>query len=571
MALEPGKADGQLSLPNQTEDSDTENDEVYTKADEGWEDVEPDTEDELSFVSFFDSEEFPSLSAMLWHAKERYNFDFLDVVNVLNLDDLETIKLINYVRSESKAGKTNIAISGKEAFEGDEYMIPVLAEDSVLIHVGDLRDLIKPVEQEADQEARQNNDSIKTSVDKCYVQDLEEKNQQLEAQLQMAKAALAAHYDEAATSRSNGAAGENTNSPKQSRDDDTHYFQSYGYNDIHETMLKDTIRTDAYRDFIYLNKDIFKDKVVLDIGCGTGILSMFCAKAGARKVIAVDNSDIIRKATRNVYENDLAKIVTCIFGKIEEIQLPVDKVDIIISEWMGYCLLYEAMLDSVLWARNKYLKPDGLMVPSYCTLRLAPVSDSEYMDNTVNFWNDVYGFKMTSMLDKIGEDVIVRSFSPENIAAPSQEFLILPLQTIKSEDLTFKDKPFEFKISQDIDMLDGFAIWFDTFFTRSPDATIKPKGVKAEEWKEKEGGEVAFTTGPGGKETHWQQCMMMITHLQSGKSTIPLQRNQVVRGTIGYSKRETNSRELDVNLKWEAESDNSNDRKEYGQRIWSMR
>lgn len=42
--------------------------------------------------------------------------------------------------------------------------------------------------------------------------------------------------------------------------------------EIHETMLKDAVRTDAYRDFIYSNKGLFKDKVVLDIGCGTGKL-----------------------------------------------------------------------------------------------------------------------------------------------------------------------------------------------------------------------------------------------------------------------------------------------------------
>lgn len=71
-------------------------------------------------------------------------------------------------------------------------------------------------------------------------------------------------------------------------------------------MLKDTVRTDAYRDFIYDSKHIFNDKVVLDVGCGTGILSMFCAKAGAKLVIAVDNSDIIDKARENVFENGLA-------------------------------------------------------------------------------------------------------------------------------------------------------------------------------------------------------------------------------------------------------------------------
>ena len=48
---------------------------------------------------------------------------------------------------------------------------------------------------------------------------------------------------------------------------------------------------------------------------------------------------------------------------MEEIELPVPQVDIIISEWMGYFLLYESMLDSVLWARDKYLAKDGKMLP----------------------------------------------------------------------------------------------------------------------------------------------------------------------------------------------------------------
>lgn len=48
-------------------------------------------------------------------------------------------------------------------------------------------------------------------------------------------------------------------------------------------------------------------------------------------------------------------VITLIKGKIEEIELPVEQVDIIISEWMGYCLLYESMLDTVLFARDKWL------------------------------------------------------------------------------------------------------------------------------------------------------------------------------------------------------------------------
>jgi protein arginine N-methyltransferase 1 len=53
------------------------------------------------------------------------------------------------------------------------------------------------------------------------------------------------------------------------------YFTSYDHHGIHEEMLKDEVRTRSYRDAIYQNKHIFKDKVVLDVGCGTGILSMY--------------------------------------------------------------------------------------------------------------------------------------------------------------------------------------------------------------------------------------------------------------------------------------------------------
>ena len=79
---------------------------------------------------------------------------------------------------------------------------------------------------------------------------------------------------------------------------------------IHEDMIKDRIRTDAYRDFIYDNKNLFKEKIVLDVGCGTGILSMMCAKAGAKAVYAVDNSQIIEKARMIIWDNGLSEKIT---------------------------------------------------------------------------------------------------------------------------------------------------------------------------------------------------------------------------------------------------------------------
>lgn len=59
-----------------------------------------------------------------------------------------------------------------------------------------------------------------------------------------------------------------------------YYFDSYAHFGIHEEMLKDEVRTLTYRNSMYHNKHLFKGKTVLDIGSGTGILSMFAAKAG---------------------------------------------------------------------------------------------------------------------------------------------------------------------------------------------------------------------------------------------------------------------------------------------------
>ena len=82
-------------------------------------------------------------------------------------------------------------------------------------------------------------------------------------------------------------------SEHKSVEEDSSYFESYAHFSIHHEMLSDTVRTESYRDALLLNPDRLKGAKVLDIGCGTGILSMFAAKAGAERVVGVDCSDII--------------------------------------------------------------------------------------------------------------------------------------------------------------------------------------------------------------------------------------------------------------------------------------
>ena len=95
-------------------------------------------------------------------------------------------------------------------------------------------------------------------------------------------------------------------------------------------------------------------------------------------------SNIIDQAQKIIEANGFKDVITLVKGKLEEAELPVQQFDIIISEWMGYFLLYESMLDTVLLARDKYLKPDGLIFPDVATLYIAAIEDSEYKEEKIN-------------------------------------------------------------------------------------------------------------------------------------------------------------------------------------------
>ena len=123
---------------------------------------------------------------------------------------------------------------------------------------------------------------------------------------------------------------------------------------------------------------------------------------------------------------------------MEEIELPVPEVDIIISEWMGYFLLYESMLDCVLWARDKYLKKDGgKMLPDRAQIYVAAIEDGEYKNQKLGFWRNVYGVDMSCLSTAAMKEPLVDSVEPNMIVSDECCILDLDLVNCSKEDVEF--------------------------------------------------------------------------------------------------------------------------------------
>jgi histone-arginine methyltransferase CARM1 len=179
-------------------------------------------------------------------------------------------------------------------------------------------------------------------------------------------------------------------------------------------MLADHIRTSTYQKAILLNSQSdFRGKVVLDVGTGTGILAFFAVQSGARKVYAVEASMSANTAQLLSEANGYQNIVEIIHGKVEEIELP-ERVDVIISEPIGFLLVHERMLESYILARDRFLKPDGLMMPTTGSIVLAPYTDdSLYREQMakIAFWHntDFYGIDLSSVTSKANEEYFTQA------------------------------------------------------------------------------------------------------------------------------------------------------------------
>lgn len=295
--------------------------------------------------------------------------------------------------------------------------------------------------------------------------------------------------------------------------DNANYFCEYAYLYHQMDMLEDVHRTGSYFDAITRNRDSFKDKVVLDVGAGTCILSIFAAKAGAKQVFAVEATDMAVRSRKIVEAQGLSHIIHVVQGTIETATLPC-MVDVIISEWMGYFLLRESMLDSVLVARDRFLKPGGALFPSHATLFLAPVGPfkacrekQQTFDGERQHFEDFNGSMVqwySTDFSCMREEFLAEqrmyylqtgmfvNLSPKQLAGTASPVLEMDLLKITVEDLkAARPLSCTMRVSKD-GHLDGFAGYFDVAFRGSPQNPVKQ--------------EVVLTTAPTtSTHTHWGQ------------------------------------------------------------------
>ncbi|XP_009400408.2 probable protein arginine N-methyltransferase 6.1 [Musa acuminata AAA Group] len=343
-------------------------------------------------------------------------------------------------------------------------------------------------------------------------------------------------------------------------DFDRSYFRAYSDIAIHKEMIQDRVRTETYLAAIMKYRHLIFDKVVLDVGCGTGILAIFCAAAGAKRVYAVDASEIAEQARHVVEDNNLSDRVTVLFGRVEDVSIN-EKVDIIISEWMGYMLLHENMLPSIIFSRDKWLKPGGLILPSHASLFMAPVTYADRYHERIGFWRDVHGIKMSAMLQLA-----------KHSSHREPHIEIIPRENVVTRPILVKDVDCYTVTIQELESvttrfcvtstlrapLHGFAFWFDAAFggpavypseqhLQLPLMGPVDKISRVLCHKKQEMGsdeEIMLSTAPGKPPTHWKQTMLYLY------DPMTLNKGQKIAGCVTVSQSKENRRFLDIRLEF---------------------
>ncbi|MEN9643579.1 MAG: hypothetical protein RL238_248 [Actinomycetota bacterium] len=237
----------------------------------------------------------------------------------------------------------------------------------------------------------------------------------------------------------------------------------------HEEMLSDSVRVQTYHRGI--RRKVQPGDVVVDLGTGTGLLAFMASRAGAKKVYAVEHSEVIEIAREIAQHNG--------FTNIEFVQAnsreftPPEKVDVVLHEQMGDELFNENMVQNLLDVRDRFLRPHGRILPAKFRLFVEPVTMHESM-RVRRFWNIELpdGIDLGPMRDSHAagridtgrhEQIWLRPGSVAATFGTPAPILEIDLDTLASPDAIPEDFVVERTASADM-IVDGTAIWFEAVF-----------------------------------------------------------------------------------------------------------
>lgn len=235
-------------------------------------------------------------------------------------------------------------------------------------------------------------------------------------------------------------------------------------------------------------------------------------------------------ARRIVAENGYENTIEVHQTKIEDFQLPnVDdqrQIDIIVSEWMGFYLLHEGMLDSVIFARDKFLKAGGLMFPQTATISLAPCQVPSMFDA----WKLHDGVKMESFGAALRAQ---KAFKPEVMIIPAGDMLHsgtvvtwLDLNDVTVDELnqiTFN----EVVVVERPGKYQGICLFFNVTFPSDDPLN-----------------EIVLDTSPATDPTHWKQTVILLPE----NAQEDLEENDAIALKLDINRSEENSRHYKLEL-----------------------
>ena len=222
----------------------------------------------------------------------------------------------------------------------------------------------------------------------------------------------------------------------------------------HFSYLSDRVKVDRYKAVI--DRLVRPGHVVLDLGCGSGVLGLMALRAGARKVYFVEEGVILEAARQTVVNAGLADKAEFLQTNSFQLTLP-EQVDLVLCDHVGYFGFDYGILDLLADAKQRFLKPDGVIVPGEFELRLAPI-ESDECRKLVGQWHDGSVDEDFSWLGSASANTKhAVNLKSEALLADAAPLATLELGT---EIAPFLSWTVEFDCARD-GTLDGVAGWFD--------------------------------------------------------------------------------------------------------------